>query len=85
MIIDIHAQIETSRGGIIKLPGTVLKNDATFILKGVEETAQETLTLVKGINAEMEALTAEIKDKIPKIYSRELMDLLFYEFYTKSS
>ena len=26
----------------------------------------------------------EIKLKLPKIYSKELIDLLFYEFYTKT-
>ena len=28
-------------------------------------------------------MNGEIKEKLPKIYSRELIDLLFYEFYTK--
>lgn len=32
----------------------------------------------------MDAMTAEIKEKLPKIYSKELIDLLFYEFYTKT-
>ncbi len=54
-----------------------------FILKGIEVTSEETLVLVKRINREVDAMTAEIKDKLPKIYSRELIDLLFYEFYTK--
>jgi Fic family protein len=54
-----------------------------YILTGVEETAEETLALVKSINAEMEAMTAEIRERLPRIYSRELMDLLFYEFYTR--
>jgi len=54
-----------------------------FILTGIEETAEETLNLVKRINAEVEAMSAEIKEKLPKIYSKELIDLLFYEFYTK--
>lgn len=54
-----------------------------YILTGIEETAEETLALVKDINAEVEAVTAEIREKLPKIYSRELIDLLFYEFYTK--
>lgn len=192
MIIDIHAHIETNRGGIRKIPGTILRNDATgatiytppsgeqqildlmsnleryinedfdgidplikmavihyqfesihpfydgngrtgriinvlylilkdlldspilylsryinrnktayyrllqevrtdnnwqdwsvYILTGVEETAEETLALVKRINAEVEDMTADIKEKLPKIYSKELVDLLFYEFYTK--
>ncbi|HRW99355.1 MAG TPA: Fic family protein [Cyclobacteriaceae bacterium] len=192
MIIDIHAIIETNRGGIRKLPGTVLRNDTTgeviytppsgehqilqlmsnlekyindasngvdplikmavlhyqfesihpfydgngrtgrivnvlylvlkelldspilylsryiidnkdayygllkavrsqgnwedwilFILQGVEETAEQTLILAKTINAEMEAMAAEIRDRLPKIYSRDLMEQLFFEFYTK--
>ena len=55
-----------------------------YILKAVEETAGETLKLVKAINGEVEAMTAEIKEKLPKIYCKELIDLLFYEFYTKT-
>ena len=54
-----------------------------YILTGIEETAEETLTLVKRINAEVAAMTAEIKEKLPKLYTKELIDLLFYEFYTK--
>ena len=54
-----------------------------YILTGIEETAEETLTLVKRINDEVASMTAEIKEKLPKIYTKELIDLLFYEFYTK--
>lgn len=54
-----------------------------YILTGIEETAEETLRLVKKINAEVDRMTAEIKEKLPKMYSRELIDILFYEFYTK--
>ena len=49
----------------------------------LEVTSEETLVLVKRINREVNAMTAKIKDKLPKLYSRELIDLLFYEFYTK--
>jgi Fic family protein len=54
-----------------------------YILKGVEQTSSETLKIVKNINAEVEIMSREIKEKLPKIYSKELIDLLFYEFYTK--
>jgi len=54
-----------------------------FILDGIEQTAAETLQLVKRINTQMDAMTAEMKVKLPKLYSKELMNLLFYEFYTK--
>lgn len=55
-----------------------------YILRGIEETAEETLGLVKRINTEVETMRAEIKEKLPKIYSKKLIDLLFYEFYTKT-
>ena len=54
-----------------------------YILTGIEETSEETLMLVKRINDEVATMTAEIKEKLPKLYSKELIDLLFYEFYTK--
>lgn len=55
-----------------------------YILKGIEETAIDTLELVKRINVEIDLMRNEIKTKLPKIYSKELIDLLFIEFYTKT-
>ena len=54
-----------------------------YILTGIEETAEETLMLVKRINDEVATMTSEIKEKLPKLYTKELIDLLFYELYTK--
>jgi len=54
-----------------------------YMLAGVEETAKESLVLVKKINAELERMREEIRERLPKLYSMELVDLLFYEFYTK--
>lgn len=56
-----------------------------FILQGIEETASETLLLITTINDLLEDTTEKIKEKLPKIYSRELIELIFYEFYTKIS
>lgn len=55
-----------------------------FMLDGVAETATETLQLIKKINALVEQTAEDILAALPKIYSRELVDLLFYEFYTKT-
>ena len=55
-----------------------------FMLDGIEETATETLKLIKKINALVEKTAEDILRTLPKIYSRELVDLLFYEFYTKT-
>lgn len=55
-----------------------------FILTGIEETADESLKIVKAINKEISIMTEEIKTTLPKIYSKELIELLFFEFYTKT-
>lgn len=54
-----------------------------FILDGIEQTSEETLKLVKKINAEVVVTAEDIKKVLPKIYSKELVELLFFEFYTK--
>ncbi len=56
-----------------------------YILEGIEQTSDETLQLIKRINSVISCTSEEIKSKLPKVYSRELIDLLFYEFYTKIS
>src|SRR5690606_31583945 len=56
-----------------------------FLIQGIEETAEETLILLKKINTLLENTAEQIKNVLPKIYSRELLDLIFYEFYTKIS
>ncbi len=55
-----------------------------YILLGIEETATETLRLVKEIDAFINQTAAQIKDELPDIYQKELVDLLFFEFYTKN-
>jgi len=56
-----------------------------YVIAGIEETATETLNLVKSIDAYINQTAAEIKQTLPDLYSRELVDLLFFEFYTKNS
>ncbi len=56
-----------------------------YILQGIEETAEETLLLVKKINVLLEKTAEDIRRILPAIYSRELINLIFFEFYTKIS
>lgn len=56
-----------------------------YILKGIEETSKNTIELIKQIQKEMESYKEEFMDKLPKIYSDELLDSLFYEVYTRIS
>lgn len=54
-----------------------------YILKGIEETSKNTIQLIKLIQEEMEAYKQEFITKLPKIYSEELLDSLFFEVYTR--
>jgi Fic family protein len=54
-----------------------------YMLEGIEQTAEETLALVKKINNAVEQTSEYIKTTISKLYSKELVELLFFEFYTK--
>ena len=54
-----------------------------YILKGIEETSQKTILLIRQLQLMMEAYQEEFKTLLPKIYSNELFDSLFYEVYTK--
>jgi len=54
-----------------------------WMLRGVKETAVDTLILVKEINLLIEMYQNEIKEKLPKIYSKDLVENLFKHPYTK--
>lgn len=56
-----------------------------YILKGIEITSKETILLIEKIQNEMKKYKEEFRTKLPKIYSKELLESLFYEVYTKIS
>jgi len=56
-----------------------------YIVKGVYQTSKNSLAQLKRINDAYNKMTSNIKERLPDIYSRELVDLLFSEFYTRIS
>lgn len=59
------------------------ENWILFILKGVEETAIETIRLVKGISDLMNQYKAILRPLFEKQYKHELLNNLFFHPYTK--
>lgn len=53
-----------------------------YILIGIEEMAEETITIITKIRDEIISVKNELRNKT-KIYSKELLEALFFEFYTK--
>jgi Fic family protein len=56
-----------------------------YMLVGIEETSAATLTMITGINSLFEKTATKVKQELPKLYSKELLELLFFEFYTKTN
>jgi len=54
-----------------------------FILRGVEQTARETVFLVERIQSMMASYKQGIRRDLPKIYSQDLLNNLFRHPYTK--
>ena len=56
-----------------------------YILESVHDTASESLETLININKIIDKTASEIKEKAHKIYSYELVELIFSEFYTRIS
>ncbi|MEY3850329.1 MAG: hypothetical protein RJA38_770, partial [Bacteroidota bacterium] len=59
------------------------ENYILYMLDMVEETSKMGSTRLQKITAVMESTAAEIKAKLPKIYSKDLIEILFRLPYTK--
>ncbi len=54
-----------------------------YMLDGVEKTSLETIELINGISNLMDEMKFKIKKELPKIYSKDLIEVLFRHPYTK--
>lgn len=68
----------------MRLDSSYIKDYLIYMIKGVEQTSILTLSFIKKFRSAMENCKNIIKDKLPKIYSEELIEYLFYDFYTKN-
>ena len=54
-----------------------------FILRGIEETALATHQRIQSIRTLMQATSVKVKTELPKIYSKDLIEVLFAQPYCK--
>ncbi len=54
-----------------------------FMLKAIEETSFQTLKMCKDISTLIDEVTVKVKAELPKIYSKELIETIFKNVYTK--
>ena len=68
--------LDTTRTG--KLESWVI-----FMLQAVEETAKWTTAKIAAIRTLAEHTTAHVRERLPKIYTRELVDVIFEQPYCR--
>jgi Fic family protein len=55
-----------------------------FMLKAIEEMSTFTINFIMDVTNEITEVKKLVKEKIPEIYSAELVENLFFDFYTKN-
>lgn len=56
-----------------------------YMLEGVEQTSYQTIRLIQGIKDLMQAFKHTLRQELPKIYSQDLLNIIFSHPYTKIS
>lgn len=87
-ILYLSRYIIKNKANYYKLLNDVSFNDGLnnwilFILKGIEEISKETIQTIKNIENLMDETKNIILEQKPKIYSKDLLEALFYHPYTK--
>lgn len=54
-----------------------------YILDGIEQTSKDTIKLINGIKELMDITKVKMQEQVPKIYSKDLLDVIFVYPYTK--
>ncbi len=60
-----------------------LQRGILYMLEAVEQTSLETIELINNISELMIKTQDTISEKLPKIYSKDLVEILFMHPYTK--
>lgn len=68
----------------MRLDPSYIKDYLIYMINGIEKTSVFTLSFINKFRYAMENCKNIIKNKLPKIYSEELVEYLFYDFYTKN-
>lgn len=87
-ILYLSSYIIKTKSDYYRLLNEVRTQDAwqewiIYMLNGIEETAKDSIKLIDDINTLMEETKEKLSLALPKIYSKDLLELLFSHPYTK--
>jgi len=87
-ILYLSSYINENKSNYYKYLNQVNKTDQwedyiLYMLKAVEETANYTIKKISQIKNQLEITIEKVKEEAPKIYRKELIELLFEQPYSK--
>lgn len=87
-VLYLSRYITTTKPEYYRLLQTVRAEDrwaewCIYLLRGVALTARSAITLVKNLRDLMQQTKEAIRERLPKIYSQDLLNNLFHYPYTK--
>jgi Fic family protein len=87
-VLYLSRYINQNKADYYKLLQKVRDADAweewvNFILNAVEQTSRQTTHLIRGMKALMQSHKEKMRSEIPKIYSQDLINVIFGHPYTK--
>jgi Fic family protein len=59
------------------------ENWLLFMFEGVEQTSRQTIVLIQGIKSVMQQYKEKLRSDLPKIYSQDLLNIIFSHPHTK--
>jgi len=87
-VLYLSSYIIKNKADYYRLLNEVRTDDAweewiMYMLDGVEKTSMQSVTIIEGITNLMQEYKQILREEIPKIYSKDLLELLFKHPYTK--
>ncbi len=87
-VLYLSSYIIRTKADYYRLLNTVRTENAweewiLYLLEGIKQTSLESVHLIEGITSLISQTKHELREKLPKLYSKDLLELLFRYPYTK--
>ena len=87
-VLYLSSYIIRTKADYYKLLNRVRTEDAweewvLYLLEGIQQTSLESVKLIEAITQLIQETKKELREKLPKLYSKDLLELLFKHPYTK--
>ncbi len=87
-VLYLSSYIIKTKANYYRLLNAIREEDAweewiLYMLTGIEETSKESVKLIEAITNLIQETKRQLREQLPKLYSKDLLELLFKHPYTK--